>query len=124
MIDITKKYRTRDGREVAGLEHYDNDPYVFAGYAGGNWATWTPTGAHWEGTESGIDLIEVVDVDAKLAELIAFRDAAIAKYPDLAPVDPIEAEVQRIYEELEWAVDTDKIRAALLRGIEIGKGAA
>lgn len=123
MIDITKKYRTRDGREVAGLEHYDNDPYVFAGYAGGNWATWTPTGAHWEGTESGIDLIEVNErQDTELAELRAFRDAAIAKYPDLAPVDPIEVKVARIYGEWDGDDVTHAIRATLLRGIEIGKG--
>lgn len=126
MIDITKKYRTRDGREVTGLVHYDNDPYVFVGYAGGNWATWTASGAHWEGSKSSADLIEVIETaDNELAELRAFRDAAIAKYPDLAPVDPIDAEVQRIYDD--WRVDViegtdDAIRVALLRGIEIGKG--
>lgn len=125
MIDITKKYRTRDDREVTGLRIRDGDAiYALAGEIDGELETWTIDGCFLQGRVDDCDLIEVVDVDAKLAELIAFRDAAIAKYPDLAPVDPIEAEVQRIYEELEWAVDTDKIRAALLRGIEIGKGAA
>ena len=93
MIDITKKYRTRDGREITGLKHHENDPYVFLGLVDGWPRTWTKTGAYWVSEEGFFDLIEVVSDDTELAELRAFRDAAIAKYPDLAPVYPIEAEV-------------------------------
>lgn len=52
----------------------------------------------------------------ELAELRAFRDAAIAKYPDLAPVDPDEAAVQRfakMYWDDELSGVDEAVRAAI-----------
>lgn len=126
MIDITKKYRTRDGHEVTGLHMRDSACYPVGGFINvSNEETWTTDGLTWAGCEEESDLIEVADEqpETELAELRAFRDTAIAKYPDLAPVDPIEVEVQRIYDNMSFS-RRSAIRFALLRGIEIGKGAA
>lgn len=123
MIDITKKYRTRDGREVTGLHRGDGRLYPIVGFIEGDYQEeWTSDGRAWVGEIDDGDLIEDTAADAELAELRAFRDAAIAKYPDLAPVDPIEVEVARIYGEWDGDDVTHAIRATLLRGIEIGKG--
>lgn len=54
------------------------------------------------------DLIEASTDTDELAELRAFRDAAIAKYPDLAPVDPDLIEARRIASHEGWTFDMDR----------------
>lgn len=124
MIDITKKYRTRDGRDVTGLHMRDSEHYPIGGFIAGNSATWTMAGDYRDDDDEShcYDLIEVTEQpDTELAELRAFRDAAIAKYPDL---DPMIGEVKRLYAQWDGDDVTHAIRVALLRGIEIGKEGA
>lgn len=127
MIDITKKYRTRDGREVTKLRIRGSIDYPIVGVIdGAGLKVWRATGSYRRVGVSDWDLIEVTEQpDTELVELRAFRDAAIAKYPDLAPVDPIEAEIERIYQDFvdnKFITGLSAIRVAVARGIEIGKG--
>jgi hypothetical protein len=66
MIDMSKQYRTRDGREV---QIYDVDAggkypvhgAVLSSGTDGDWASsgWTERGQHWEVEKGPLDLVEV-----------------------------------------------------------------
>lgn len=65
-IDPGKKYKTRDGREVANLvrvpENYEAI-YPWTGFVEGEWQTWTDAGEYFAGCnpdgDSEFNLIEV-----------------------------------------------------------------
>ncbi len=64
MIDINKKYQTRDGREVKIYAIYDvRGDYCVHGavLAKNGWssASWTSEGDYWGGDKNDLDLIEV-----------------------------------------------------------------
>jgi hypothetical protein len=63
MIDITKKYKTRDGQEVTNLLRLSEPlasgtPYPIFGLVAGNLFTWRDDGYSYEGVEDDLDLIE------------------------------------------------------------------
>lgn len=59
-IDITKKYKTRDGRPVELISDKGRGEYVFIGYIGddNSPSTWQENGSFWGG-ESDFNLVEV-----------------------------------------------------------------
>lgn len=62
MIDLTKQYRTRDGREVINLtERHDNPSYPIVGHITGvGYGAWTEEGHYYTpNTQHEKDLIEV-----------------------------------------------------------------
>lgn len=58
-IDINKKYRTRDGREVTKLQYDGQMPFPYLGNVDGVTYGWTPEGRYNSEEESPLDLIEV-----------------------------------------------------------------
>ena len=63
MIDISKKYKTRDGRDVRiyAVDGGGDCPVQGAVYAAGEWLImlWRTNGWRWSDAESNHDLIEV-----------------------------------------------------------------
>lgn len=63
VIDVTKKYRTRDGREITGLKTTSNDKWCYTGQAGGCSFLWTENGT-WSvtGEPHALDLIPTGEI--------------------------------------------------------------
>lgn len=68
-IDVTKKYRTRDGQEVTGLRDTGTGTYPISGWLDGNMMWWTDTG-EWQKYAGGnpLDLIPAADEPPKTWE--------------------------------------------------------
>jgi hypothetical protein len=79
MIDITKKYKTRDGQEITQLVKFDNieSDYLILGVVDGEIFRWTENGKHrWSCNEPHIyDMIEVKEpVEINIWVGISFSD--------------------------------------------------
>jgi hypothetical protein len=83
-IEMGKKYRTRDGRDVRVLcVDRDHPAYTVVGMVG-QWITsWESDGIHWERAERGLDLVEVplyadIPIDtpgwARMTDLVTVSD--------------------------------------------------
>jgi hypothetical protein len=75
MIDITKKYKTRDGKEVTNLLRLpeplaSGTPYPIFGLVVGDLFTWRDDGNAYEDMQDDFDLIEEKET-AKLALVFA-----------------------------------------------------
>lgn len=86
-----------------------------SGDAHNEYITVTGDGRHYD---NGVLLVRnrAEPANDEIAELRAWRDAAILKHPDLAPVDPDEQAVQKIHRD--WEEDNietteEAIRAAI-----------
>lgn len=64
-IDITKKYITRDGREVTGLRDDRTDTWPIGGVVDGSYKTWSRTGGYDHDScgenEDRLDLVPAED---------------------------------------------------------------
>lgn len=66
MLDLTKKYRTRDGREVTSLQRINEEiKYPIIGIVNGTIKAWTENGLYVEDWQDDFDLVEVPETPKK-----------------------------------------------------------
>lgn len=86
MIDISKKYETRDRREVRiyAIDGGGDNPIQGAVYTHGRWLLmlWLANGLHWRGAISDLDLIEVKPRHKRTVWLNVYEDGVAAHQHD------------------------------------------
>lgn len=113
MIDLSKKYRTRDGREVTNLHiELGLTPYPIVGTVGCETRTWTAHGTYLEDEdESRYDLVEV---PAAPGEYVKEKEFKTWQLGIIGVVGRLQTEVAKLSARFETALGSGLERVKTL----------